>query len=553
MNIVMSDLLSKKRWWLALVTLFAVSVPVRSADVLPSNRRIDWSFAGVSGGIPYRTTIYQTLSPGATAAQINTALANCPSNQVVFLNAGTYSLSSKLSIMRNGVTLRGAVDSSGMPATILNFSSGASGDGLIDIPGSYPDNNNWSGVSTASISSGYSQGSTSITLSSTPSGLVPGYIMVIDQLTDEVKVRNQTTEQGSGTWGGRNGNRGYCQFVRVKSVNGTSVTFEPPLYGNYWTASLSPQIYWWGRSTMRSGIEDLQVNRPAGGAAVHNLHMTLADSCWVRNVKSRQCDQGMVRAAWTLNCEIRDCYFTLHDSVGSATYSIFLTYCGSALAQNNIGYITPCFIGMGQVMGSVVAYNYATNFPYSVSTWLPECVMLHGGHNYYNLFEGNIAPSFWADIIHGNASYITVHRNKFTGWEPGKTGSLSPANMDEAQDYFSFMGNVLGTSGIQGSYGSIWNINSASLSTVVRKGNYNTVNNSVPSTEALGSDTLSTSYYLPSRPSWFGSCPWPPIDPSSPASAVPTNTPAGYRFVFGKFPTAPARPAPPTNLRVVAQ
>jgi PKD repeat protein len=361
-------------------------------------------------------------------------------------------------------------------------------------------------------------------------------------------VRNSTTQQGSGVWGGRNNNRAYSQFLRVKSVNNTTVTFEPPIYGNYWTVDLAPEIYWWGRSTIRSGIEDLQVNRVVGGSALHNLHMALADSCWIRNVKAQQADQGLIRAAWTMNCEIRDCFLTQHDNVGSATYSLYLTYCGSLLAQNNIGYVTPCFVGMGEVMGSVIAYNYATNFPYSVSTWLPECVMLHGGHNYFNLFEGNIAPSFWADLIHGNASYTVVHRNKFTGWEPGKTGSLSPVNMEDYQDFFSFAGNVLGTSGIQSSYGSIFDINATSLSTVVRKGNFNYVNNGIPTSESLGSDTLEASYYLPSKPSWFGNRPWPAIDPTRASAATATNTPAGYRFVYGRLPTAG-----PLNLAPIAR
>jgi hypothetical protein len=70
--------------------------------------RIDWSQAGVSGGIRNRTTICATLNPGATAGQINSAIAACPSGQVVKLNAGTYSLSSGIDFnARSSVTLRG--------------------------------------------------------------------------------------------------------------------------------------------------------------------------------------------------------------------------------------------------------------------------------------------------------------------------------------------------------------------------------------------------------------------------------------------------------------
>src|SRR5436190_20113219 len=64
------------------------------SGVIDPSRAVDWSVAGVSGGIPSRTGICATLNPGDTAAQINNAIATCPGGQVVFLNAGTYNLSS---------------------------------------------------------------------------------------------------------------------------------------------------------------------------------------------------------------------------------------------------------------------------------------------------------------------------------------------------------------------------------------------------------------------------------------------------------------------------
>src|SRR5215470_8103606 len=71
-----------------------------------AGRSIDWSRAGVTGGIPNRTVICATLSPGATPAAINSAIAKC-SNGVVLLNAGTYTLNAGLTFRgTNNVTLR---------------------------------------------------------------------------------------------------------------------------------------------------------------------------------------------------------------------------------------------------------------------------------------------------------------------------------------------------------------------------------------------------------------------------------------------------------------
>ena len=79
------------------------------SGVLSPSRAADWSSPGVAGGIPNRTTMCATLNPGATAAQINSAIAACPSGQVVLLNAGTYNLSAGITFgSKSNVTLRGA-------------------------------------------------------------------------------------------------------------------------------------------------------------------------------------------------------------------------------------------------------------------------------------------------------------------------------------------------------------------------------------------------------------------------------------------------------------
>src|SRR5438309_10582357 len=91
------------------------------SGILDPSRAVDWSQAGVPGGIPNRTSICATLNPGATAAQINSAIASCPAGQVVFLNAGTYSLSAGIDFANHSnVTLRGA----GANQTFLVFSGG---------------------------------------------------------------------------------------------------------------------------------------------------------------------------------------------------------------------------------------------------------------------------------------------------------------------------------------------------------------------------------------------------------------------------------------------
>ena len=90
--------------------LLGLSTSVQAQQtIVASSRSIDWRGAGVPGGIPSRTTVCATFSPGASAEQITDAIASCPGGQVVKLNAGTYNLSTGIRFNgRSNVTLRGA-------------------------------------------------------------------------------------------------------------------------------------------------------------------------------------------------------------------------------------------------------------------------------------------------------------------------------------------------------------------------------------------------------------------------------------------------------------
>src|SRR2546430_16127676 len=99
---------------LLIMLLIMVVVPAAAhaqpwSGILDPSRAIDWRNVGIPGGIPNRTTICASLNAGATAAQINSAIASCPSGQVVFLSAGVFNLSAGIDFGgKSNVTLRGA-------------------------------------------------------------------------------------------------------------------------------------------------------------------------------------------------------------------------------------------------------------------------------------------------------------------------------------------------------------------------------------------------------------------------------------------------------------
>ena len=95
----------------------------QSTQIIPSYRIFTWNPGMMSkGGIPNRTTICATISPGSgdQSAAIQAALDSCPSNQVVLLNPGTFIVNNYV-LIHSGITLRG----SGAGVTILNKANGA--------------------------------------------------------------------------------------------------------------------------------------------------------------------------------------------------------------------------------------------------------------------------------------------------------------------------------------------------------------------------------------------------------------------------------------------
>src|SRR6266705_1044556 len=90
------------------------------SGILNPTRAIDWTQAGVQGGIPSATWTQcgSTIAAGASAATINTVIQNCTANHFVLLGPGTFNLSSGITFAsKDNVVLRGA----GADQTFLIF------------------------------------------------------------------------------------------------------------------------------------------------------------------------------------------------------------------------------------------------------------------------------------------------------------------------------------------------------------------------------------------------------------------------------------------------
>ena len=403
----------------------AQAVPPWSG-ILVSSRAIDWSQAGVSGGIPLRTTICKTAQCNAVTAltygndttdattAIQNALNSCPANQVVFLPAGTYRIDGNLVVPSN-VTLRGA----GADQTILDAKGPGGGNSVIDLGSSL--NSNFPDVTkSVNITGGATAGSTSLVVSNA-AGITAGTYLLITELNDPSFV-NINGSEGACTWcdgwPGWSGTRVAGQIVEVESVNGTTLGISPGLYMNY---PLTPFATPFAASAKYAGLEDLQVYANYTGYG-QNFGMNMCADCWISGVEGNYTDGNQVTVSWSYRGQIQNSYFSnayVHGPGGTDSDFDLEDKSSQMLVQNNIleRLHVSIMLEWGAA-GNVIGYNYTFgNYADGSSTWDQGEMNTHGAHPMYNLFEGNITGVFDLDSIWGSASDNTLFRN----WSLGTT------------------------------------------------------------------------------------------------------------------------------------
>ncbi len=510
-------------------------IPLAGADPIPANRQYNWTYAGVPGGIPNRTTICATLSPGATAAAINSAIASCK-NGVVALSAGTFtasSLNGPINLYNSNVTLRGA----GAGQTILT------GANIVNIG-----NGDTISLGTA-LTGGGTQGSTQFTVAST-ANLSVGSMIEIDRDDDTTLVVN-TGHQSGGT-------RNIAQMNVITAISGSTITVRNPLIYNFSTGNPAIRYYFAYGVVSSSGIENMTLNH-TGFTGGYNSLINYCDSCWLKGVESFGATGVDFTVLVTVNMEVRDSF--IHDGAagpnnggldfwGNYTYGVN----SNAKVENNIfNKSFPAVELSNSSSAFYLGYNYEYGTP-SISgtalvTWSFDNT--HAPFNIMNLWEGNIGEMWGADSYFGGSGYTTALRNYFTGYNPNYGVTGDAVQIDRLAYYYNVVGNVIGSTNqspnayVGCSMPAIYrlgmpNLGNCSLSpwdgvtptggypdpkvsaTLLRWGNYDYFNKAtqynpaeIPSGVAVPtSQTIPNSYYYASQPSWWpASIHWPPIGP----------------------------------------
>jgi hypothetical protein len=543
------------------------------SGILDPTRAIDWTQAGVPGGIPSGSWSQcgSTIAAGASAATINAALSGCAASHYVLLGPGTFNMSSGIAVPSN-VVLRG----SGADQTILNMSGSGNAAVTMGSGGGV----GYSGA--LAITAGATNGSTSITLSGT-AGVSVGKLMVVSEVNTGI-VTNAGGE-GTCTWcdgWSTNGSRARGQIVKVVSVSGTSIGISPGLYGAY---TNSPTVVPFSPFVQMAGVENLQVKANNTGWT-NNFGIYGCDSCWIKGVEANYTDGDFAEVGWSFHTEIRDSYFSnaYNHAPGSTDSDVFIDYKTSASKiENNIierGHAS-IMLNWGAA-GNVVAYNYTTGeFDAGSTNFVIGGISMHGAHPQYNLIEGNVADMLYADQVWGSSGYNTTFRN----WFEGTTRACNPTSgrgtvnctgsggwwtfqasramqISHTAQYFSFVGDIAGSANQQSllSYGNPTThvaILAYPSSRTYDSVNYNftfgygesgddgsgdgcsggtgpchgtearstsliykaftvangAVNCSTGGSASTCASSLPASFYLSGKPSWWGTAPFPAIGP----------------------------------------
>ena len=579
----------------------AATPPAARTDLSFAERTTTWNpgvTGGVPGRKTVCATLdASSFGNGSSDASsgVQAALDACPAGQVVQLSAGTFLVNNSYLLIGKGITLRG----SGPGATTLKRTNGATpgsytpavADPVVIIgPSRWPRPDE---STSRRLAADGAKGSSSVTVAN-GGGFAAGQFVLLDEDNYETASwRSLPNRNGQPTsvqiwatdravWQRHNppaseddpfpeANGWFCrpgrpisEIKEVASVAGNVINFTTPLHIDYRVSHAAQLTRYTGQSVhvKGAGLEDLTVYGGGNG----NVRFECAAHSWMRNVEDNVWLGEGVAIDNSFRVEVRDSH--IHDAAwpypGGGGYAIsFANASSEVLIENNIVMqANKVMVARSAGAGSVVGYNYMDDGHIESDPHWVE-VGINGSHmvgSHHMLFEGNESFNYDSDNTHGNSIYHTVFRNHLSGFRrsfPGM-GNARAGGLMYGSWWHSFVGNVMGTETRMSGWAyedlgtpwdgasSIWRLGYDPIhweqdadpmvrSTVLREGNFDYVTNQVHWDTAA--QAIPASLYLAGKPGFFGSLPWPWVDPTGTTKLY--TLPAKARYDAGAFVRPP--------------
>lgn len=496
---------------IALLTSVYTNSGAFTADV--NGEIIMWN-PGVIGGIPDKPVVANVLDSGAKGDGVTDdysafikAIESVTDGGAVLIPAGNYMIKSRISLSKP-VVLRGE----GADKTKL----------LIDHSGNAFEAITYKRGTWVNLTGGYTKGSKELVVADS-TGFEAGKYVEIQQDNDpEVMYTLPSWNQGwaAGAVG---------QIAKIVSVAGNTITIDEPLRITY-RSNLNPVIRTQGFAEY-IGFEDFSVER-IDTSDTNMFYFKNAANCWIKNIYSKKPAKSHVSVTTGHRIEVRDSFFddATNWGGGGHGYGVELGFhVSDCLIENNIfKHLRHSMMVHIGANGNVFGYNYSIE-PYQNEggTWTPCDISIHGHYAYSNLFEGNIVQEIGISDYWGpSGPYNTYLRNRVESED---------IYLEDSSNYQNIIGNEI----VKGEI--VWDTDSRyphriDPSTLFIHGNF--INGSIQWDAQTSDHTIPVSYYLDTKPVYFGTMQWP----STGADRLDGTNPARERYYGNTIP--PASPAP---------